>query len=172
VGRASRRVAKAVAFLHQRGGGDFMGPIWARPGRGPGLPLLPRSVDNCLWQWRIVSSGWWFRGRPPVSPFLPSPPRRLHDGYCYMGASPRMPGRRLQKVDCSRVLTVGPRCGGDGPSLWTMWVARSGRWGLLVLAVSAPPRSCVGSSARGMSMVEGTKCREGFSGESPALWRQ
>jgi hypothetical protein len=43
-----------------------MGSIWAWPGRGPGVPLLPHSVGNCLRRWRTVSSGWSFHGRPPI----------------------------------------------------------------------------------------------------------
>jgi hypothetical protein len=90
---------------------------------------------------------------PRSRPFVPSTPCRLHDGSRCTGASPRMPGRRPWKVDCTGVLTAGRRCGGDGSSLWTMWVARSGRWGLLVLAVMTPSRSCVGSSVRSVSVV-------------------
>jgi hypothetical protein len=48
-------------------------------------------------------------------------------------------------------------------------VAGSGRCSLLVLAVTASSGSCVGSSAWSLSVVGGTKCREGFSGESLAL---
>jgi hypothetical protein len=151
---------------------DFTGPIWVRPGRGPSMSLLPRPVGNCPRRWRTVSSGWSFRGCPAVSPFLPYPPRRLYDGSRYTGVSLRMPVRRPQEVDYMGVWTAGRRCGGDGPSLWTMWVAKSGLWGLLVLAMTASPRSCVGSSARRMSMVEGTKCGKGFFGESPSLRRQ
>jgi hypothetical protein len=90
---------------------------------------------------------------PRFRPFLPSTPCRLHDGSRYMGASPRMPGWRPWKVVCTGVLTAGRRCGGDGSSLWSMWVARSGRWGFLVLAVTTPPRSCVGSSVQSVSVV-------------------
>jgi hypothetical protein len=46
-------------------GEDFRGLIWARRGQRPGVPLLPRLVDNFLWRWRIFSTGWSFSGRPP-----------------------------------------------------------------------------------------------------------
>jgi hypothetical protein len=172
VGRGAQWGGEGGDFLAAARRRDFTGPFWVRPGRGPGMSLLPRPVGNCPRRWRTVSSGWLFRGCPAVSPFLPYPPRRLYDGSRYMGVSPRMPVRRPREVDCMGVWTAGRRCGGDGLGLWTMWVAKSGLWGLLVLAMIASPRSCVGSSARRMSMVEGTKCGEGFSGESPALRRQ
>jgi hypothetical protein len=66
-GRASRAAAKAASFLQQRGGGDFTSLIWVRPGRGPGVHLLPRPVGNCLRRWRTVSYGQLFRGCPLVS---------------------------------------------------------------------------------------------------------